>query len=188
MRSRSTYKYIPILVATLMLTGCHAANGPSPEGELEMSIQLTSTAFAEGGTIPKQFTCDGEDASPPLAWSGIPANAYSLALIADDPDAPVGTWVHWVIFDMPSTLTGLPQGVTKTLSIPDTSTQGKNDFGKPGYGGPCPPKGKPHRYFFKLYALDAKLNLKPGASKAEVENAMKGHILAQGQLMGLYGR
>ena len=153
-----------------------------------MSIHLTSTAFTEGQPIPKHYTCDAEDASPPLAWSGIPAEAQSLALIADDPDAPVGIWVHWVIYDLPDDLSSLPEGVVKTLSVPDIGTQGKNDFGKPGYSGPCPPKGKPHRYFFKIYALDTLLNLKPGASKPDLEKAMQGHILAQGQLMGVYGR
>lgn len=153
-----------------------------------MSIQLTSTAFSEGQLIPKRYTCDAEDASPPLAWSGIPAEAQSLVLIADDPDAPVGTWVHWVIYDLPADLNGLPEGVAKTLTVPDIGTQGRNDFGKPGYGGPCPPKGKPHRYFFKIYALERLLNLKPGATKADLEKAMQGHILAKGQLIGTYSR
>lgn len=153
-----------------------------------MNITLTSTAFAEGGRIPNRYTCDAEDSSPPLAWGSLPTGTESLALIADDPDAPVGTWVHWVIYDMPATLNGLSEGIPKSLSVPEIGKQGLTDFRKPGYGGPCPPKGKPHRYFFKLYALDTLLNLDPGVSKAEVEKAMKGHILAQGQLMGLYSR
>lgn len=152
-----------------------------------MSIQITSAAFTEGNPIPKKYTCDGEDASPPLTWSGVPAGAKSLALIADDPDAPVGTWVHWVIFNLPPTLTGLQEGTTKTPTV-EGGVQGNNDFRKTGYGGPCPPRGKPHRYFFKLYALDTSLSLEPGATKAEVEKAMRGHILAQGQLMGTYSR
>jgi Raf kinase inhibitor-like YbhB/YbcL family protein len=153
-----------------------------------MSIQITSTAFNEGGSIPKKYTCDGEDISPPLAWSGVPAAAKSLALIADDPDAPAGVWVHWVIFNMPATLAGLPEGVSKTPNVPGIGLQGSNDFRKTIYNGPCPPRGKPHRYFFKLYALDSTLNLKAGASKADVEKAMKGHILASGQAIGTYGR
>lgn len=153
-----------------------------------MTIQITSSAFSEGGKIPQKYTCDGEDASPPLAWSGIPAGTQSLALIADDPDAPVGTWVHWVLYNIPPDLSGLPEGIAKTASVEDTGLQGNNGFRKAGYGGPCPPKGKPHRYFFKLYALDMILGLEAGASKADLEEAMQGHILAQGQLIGLYGR
>jgi Raf kinase inhibitor-like YbhB/YbcL family protein len=153
-----------------------------------VALQLTSPDFSSGGNIPKQFTCDGADVSPALQWSGAPANAQSLALIADDPDAPVGTWVHWVLYDAPATLTVFPQNFPKAEQAQDGTRQGTNDFKKVGYGGPCPPPGKPHRYFFKLYALDAKLNLKPGATKKDVEQAMQGHILAQGEYMGRYGR
>ncbi len=153
-----------------------------------MTIQITSAAFTEGGAIPKKHTCDGEDISPALAWSGIPSGTQSLALIADDPDAPVGTWVHWVLYNIPSTLNGLPEGVAKSPNVEGIGLQGNNGFRRSGYGGPCPPKGKPHRYFFKLYALDTSLNLKAGATKADIEKAMGGHILAQGQLMGTYGR
>ena len=147
-----------------------------------MTIQLTSPAFSEGGTIPKIFTCDADNVSPQLAWSGVPSETKSLVLIVDDPDAPAGDWVHWVLYDLPPELTGLAEG------IKGVGVDGVNDFRKPGYGGPCPPRGTNHRYFFKLYALDTRLNLKPGASKAEVEKAMDGHILAQGQLVGIYGR
>ena len=147
-----------------------------------MTLQVSSTAFAEGGTIPKKYTCDDVNVSPALAWSGVPQGTRSLALIADDPDAPVGTWVHWVLYDLPADLTSLPEGAQ------GLGTQGTNDFRRSGYGGPCPPKGPAHRYYFKLYALDTQLNLKAGATKADVEKVMKGHILAQGQLMGKYGR
>ena len=153
-----------------------------------MSLTITSAAFSEGGAIPKKYTCDAEDASPPLAWQGVPANSKSLALIAEDPDAPAGTWVHWVILDMPATLADLPEGVAKQATVEGVGVQGNNDFRRVGYGGPCPPRGKPHRYFFKLYALDIVLNLKAGATKADLEKAMRGHILAQGQLVGTYGR
>lgn len=153
-----------------------------------MAIQITSSAFNEGNPIPKKYTCDGEDVSPPLAWSGVPAGAKSLALIVDDPDAPVGTWTHWVIFNLPPTLNGLSEGIAKTPQVEGGAVQGNNDFRRPGYGGPCPPRGKTHRYFFKLYALDTSLALKAGSSKAEVEKAMRGHILAQGQLIGAYSR
>jgi len=147
-----------------------------------MPIQITSSAFKDGETIPAKYTCDGANVSPSLAWSSVPGGTRSLAVIADDPDAPVGTWVHWVLYDLPAGLTSLVEGVQ------GVGLQGINDFRKIGYGGPCPPRGTPHRYFFKLYALDALANLKPGASKADLEKAMQGHILAQGQLMGRYGR
>jgi hypothetical protein len=160
--------------------GCQAA--PAAQGGTVMPIQITSSAFKDGETIPAKYTCDGANVSPPLAWSGVPGGTQSLAVIADDPDAPVGTWVHWVLYDLPAGQTSLVEGVQ------GVGLQGTNDFRKTGYGGPCPPRGKPHRYFFKLYALDALANLKPTASKADLEKAMQGHILAQGQLMGRYGR
>ena len=119
-----------------------------------MPFQMTTTAFSSGGTIPKNYTCDGPDLSPPLTWKDAPAGTQSFALIADDPDAPAGTWVHWVVYNVPSTAKELPEGVQKTEKLPDGTLQGRNDFRKIGYGGPCPPPGKPHRYFFKLYALD----------------------------------
>lgn len=128
-----------------------------------------------------QYTCDGEDVSPPLQWSGVPPEAARLALIVDDPDAPAGTWVHWVLFDMPADLRELPEGG-------EAGVQGQTSFGQVGYGGPCPPGGSEHRYFFRLYALDQALGLPEGASRAEVDAAMEGHILAQAELMGLYGR
>lgn len=151
-------------------------------------MQLTSTAFTEGSPIPAQHTCDGTNSSPPLKWSGVPAEAKSLALIADDPDAPMGTWVHWVVYDLPPTTTELAEGVAKSQFIPGGAKQGLNDFRHLGYGGPCPPPGKAHRYFFKLYALDTQLELKPGATKKEVEGAMAKHILAEGHLLGTYKR
>jgi len=151
-------------------------------------MQLTSTAFSEGGSIPAKFTCDDRNVSPVLTWSGVPTGAKSLVLIADDPDAPGGTWVHWVLYDLPATTSELAEDAPKTQYLPSGAKQGLNDFKRLGYGGPCPPPGKPHRYFFKLYALDALLELKPGATKNEVERAMQKHILGQGQLMGMYKR
>ena len=148
---------------------------------------ITSPAFKEGAPIPRRHTCDGDDVSPPLSWTGVPAEAASLALISDDPDAPMGTWSHWVIYSIPPGETGLPESVPPERSISSGAKQGTNDFRKIGYGGPCPPSGT-HRYFFKLYALDAKLKLDPGATKAQLENAMKGHIIAQAQLIGTYKR
>ncbi|MGH7700729.1 MAG: YbhB/YbcL family Raf kinase inhibitor-like protein [Gemmatimonadales bacterium] len=153
-------------------------------------MKLTSTAFADGATIPVKHTCDGPDVSPPLAWSEAPASTSGFALIMDDPDAPMGTWVHWVLWNLPGATTSLPEGVpkTETLKALSGALQGNNTWPKIGYYGPCPPPGKPHRYFFKLYALDAALNLKPGATKADIEKAIQGHVLEQAQVMGAYGR
>ena len=153
-----------------------------------MSIQITSAAFADGQSIPAKYTCEGNDVSPPLEWTNAPANTRSFALIADDPDAPAGTWVHWVIYDLPANISALPEGVAKTQTIAGNAKQGMNDFRRIGYGGPCPPPGKPHRYFFRIYALDTMPNLKPGATKKELLKATNGHVLAEGQLMGTYQR
>lgn len=153
-----------------------------------MKIEITSSAFVEGKPIPAKYTCDDRDSSPPLEWKNIPPVAKSLALIADDPDAPVGTWVHWVLYDLPPTTTQLPENLDKSQYVLGGTKQGINDFRRLGYGGPCPPSGKPHRYFFKLYALDKMLNLNPGLTKKDVLKAMEGHVLAEGQLMGTYQR
>ena len=153
-----------------------------------MSFDLSSASFAAAQLIPTRFTCEGSDASPELSWKDAPNAARSFALIADDPDAPVGTWVHWVLYNLPADAKELPEGVQKQEQLPNGALQGRNDFRKIGYGGPCPPAGKAHRYFFKLYALDSKLDLKAGASKADLEGAMKGHILGQAQIVGLYKR
>ena len=152
-----------------------------------MAITITSSAFTEGALIPKKHTCDAEDISPDLKWSGVPREAKSLALICDDPDAPVGTWVHWVLFNIPAEAGALAAGTPPDAVLDSGARQGKNDFRKLGYGGPCPPGGT-HRYFFKLYALDTVLSLESGSTKAQLVAAMKGHILAEGQLMGKYKR
>ena len=152
-----------------------------------MSIQLTSPAFREGETIPKQHTGDGADTSPPLRWGDPPEGTRTFALVCDDPDAPRKTWVHWVIFNLPADLRQL-DAVPAREALDSGARQGKNDFGKAGYGGPAPPRGKPHRYFFKLYALDQPLDLPAGATKDQLLAAMKGHGLAEGQLMGKYSR
>ena len=151
-------------------------------------MQLSSPAFSEGSAIPAKYTCDEKNLSPPLKWSGVPAEAKSLALIADDPDAPAGTWVHWVVFDLPISSSDLAESEPKSQHLQGGATQGLNDFKHLGYGGPCPPAGNPHRYFFKLYALDKKLDLKPGVTKKDVEHAMETHIVAKAQLMGTYQR
>ncbi len=153
-----------------------------------MAFTISSTSFSNGGEIPKRFTCDGADTSPELSWTDPPADTRSFALIADDPDAPDGTWTHWVLFDLPPITNSLPEGMTKIDELPGGERQGRNDFRKIGYNGPCPPPGKPHRYFYKLYALDRKLGLKPGADKQELEHAMQNHILGKTEWMGKYQR
>lgn len=142
---------------------------------------------ADGESIPSRFTCDGEDVSPEFNWTNSPEGTSSFALICDDPDAPAGTWVHWVIYDIPDTIRSLPEAVPDAPQL-KYGTQGRNDFGNIGYGGPCPPRGKPHRYFFKLYALDEPTGLKPGATKNELINAMKGHVLHETSIMATYKR
>lgn len=151
-------------------------------------ISLLSDAFEEGTPIPRQHTCDGADLSPALSWEGIPDGTRSLALICDDPDAPVGTWVHWVIYGLPADAVELPAGVPTDPELEGGVRQGVNDFGRYGYGGPCPPPGPPHRYFFRVYALDAELDLSAGASKQELLAAMEGDVLDEGVLMGTYQR
>jgi len=178
-----------VLFVTAML-GCLVTAGGADKlnPKKVMNLQITSPAFSEGQPIPAKYSCEGNDASPPLKWTNAPANTKSFALIADDPDAPVGTWVHWVLYDLPPNATELPEDVAKTQFTSSGAKQGLNSWPRLGYGGPCPPPGKPHRYFFKLYALDTMLDLKPGATKKDVEAAMKGLILAEGQLMGTYQR
>jgi hypothetical protein len=151
-------------------------------------FELTTASFIPGGNIPRQFTCEGEDISPALAWTEPPSGTQSFALIMDDPDAPMGTFVHWVLYNLPATARRIPDRVPRKDDLAGGGMQGRNDFPVTGYGGPCPPPGKPHRYFFKLYALDSKLNLQAGVRKRDVEQAMKGHVLAESQLMGRYAR
>ena len=156
------------------------------EGE-KMEIRITSAAFKEGEFIPKKYTCDGENVSPPLEWNGIPVEAKSIAIICDDPDAPMGTWVHWVVFNIPASKNKLNEKIPANKVLEDGTTQGSNDFKKIGYGGPCPPSGT-HRYFFKIYALDKRVELIPGATKSELLHEINEHILAEGKLMSKYSR
>jgi Raf kinase inhibitor-like YbhB/YbcL family protein len=151
------------------------------------TLEIKSSAFKPGETIPKKYTCDGDDISPQISWGKTPDGTKELVLICDDPDAPMGTWVHWVLYGIQPSVNVLAENLTKTDTI-GAIKQGKNSFGKIGYGGPCPPKGSVHRYFFKLFAIDTPLDLKPGATKEAVTKAMEGHILARGELMGRYGR
>jgi len=150
-------------------------------------IDVRSSAFSEGDRIPSDFTCDGADMSPPIEWSGVPAKAQSLAIIVDDLDAPAGNWTHWLVYDLSPDLVRLPAGISSGEKLSVGGSQGRTDFGKIGYRGPCPPSGE-HRYFFRIYALDATLRLKPGASRQELSQAMQGHVLAEGVLMGKYDR
>ena len=152
-----------------------------------MEIKITSSAFEDGGLIPAKYTCDGADISPPLRWDVVPEGTKSIALICDDPDAPMGTFVHWVIFGLPAETRELMENIPSDETLPNGAKQGKSDFGRIGYGGPCPPSGT-HRYFFKIYALDTEVALAAGASKRELLGAMEGHILGQGQLIGKYKR
>ncbi|MGC8602525.1 MAG: YbhB/YbcL family Raf kinase inhibitor-like protein [Desulfomonilaceae bacterium] len=157
------------------------------KGGRTMNIEVTSTAFQDGAMIPKVYTCDGQNISPPLSWSGVPTQTKSIALIMDDPDAPRGTWVHWVLFNIPPDTKDLPEKTPLGPSLANGARQGMNSWPKLGYGGPCPPSGI-HRYYFKIYALDLVLPQQTGMTKAQLIKAMEGHILAQGQLMGKYTR
>jgi len=150
-------------------------------------MEIHSTAFRNGETIPSIYTCDGKDISPQIAWSNIPPGTKSLALICDDPDAPGGTWVHWVIFNIPSSLNGLSENMPRTPMLPNDIIQSKNSWGRTGYGGPCPPRGV-HRYYFKLYALDISLKIDSNSLIKDVSGAMKDHILGKAELMGRYSR
>ncbi|ODS30152.1 MAG: hypothetical protein SCARUB_04743 [Candidatus Scalindua rubra] len=152
-----------------------------------MKLEIKSTAFEEGGSIPRKYTCDGADISPPLSWTQPPEGTKSLVLICDDPDAPMGTWVHWVLYGLSPNTLELAENIPDEKEVLDGAKHGVNDFRRIGYGGPCPPGGT-HRYFFKLYAVDTEVGLNAGATKDEVLNAIKGHVLAEGELMGRYSR
>jgi Raf kinase inhibitor-like YbhB/YbcL family protein len=184
---------IPVLFAIFSIAPASAQNQQSSkpiaqDGRAVMTIQVSTSSFKAGGTIPTKFTCSGADVSPELSWPPPPADAKSLALIVDDPDAPAGTWNHWLLYNLPPSVHALPENQPRSAELPNGALQGKNDFGKFGYNGPCPPPGKPHRYFFRLYALDIKLDLKAGADRRTLDEALKGHIVAQGEVMGTFGR
>jgi len=149
---------------------------------------LTTTAFAAGAEIPEQYTCKGHDASPPLQWSGAPVKTGSFVMIMDDPDAPSGVWVHWVMWNLPRSAHALPEDVANEGEMDDGSRQGNNSFQRVGYNGPCPPPGHTHRYFFRLYALDEKLALTPPVGRGDVDAAIKGHVLAETEYMGTFHR
>ncbi len=183
--------YIFLLMPPVLFYGCEKKETTRiPEGKKEaekMAIKITSPAFDQGGMIPSKYTADGQNISPPLKWEDVPEGTTTIALISDDPDAPMGTWVHWVMWNIPPDKKELSENVPPDKRLPDGSIQGITDFRKPGYGGPAPPSGT-HRYFFKVYALDMKLDLPDNSTKADLVKAMQGHILAQGELMGKYKR
>jgi len=154
---------------------------------MSTNIIVKSDSFSDGGMIPAKYTCDGANISPQLSWDNAPKGTKSFVLICEDPDAPMGTFTHWVLYDIPADVHELPENLPKDKILPNGAKQGITDFKKVGYGGPCPPNGT-HRYYFKLYALDTLLNLEPGLKKEDILKAMNGHILAQGQIMGKYAR
>jgi len=185
------FAFVLILISTVLFTGACAKpdRQVSPvKTRAAITMKITSPGFAEGQPIPSKYTCDGENVSPALSWDQVPPAAKAFTLICDDPDAPAGTWVHWVLYDLPASNRALREGIQPAAQLPSGASQGHNDFRQSGYGGPCPPPGTSYRYYFKVYALDGTLGLKPGATKADVETAMKGHILGEGQLMGTYKR
>jgi Raf kinase inhibitor-like YbhB/YbcL family protein len=165
-----------------------AASVFSAESKTAQKFALISSAFQAGADIPRKYSCEAEDVSPPLRWENAPAGTKAFTLIADDPDAPGGTWVHWVIYDLPPETKELTEAMAKTETLANGAKQGVNDFRKIGYSGPCPPPGSAHRYFFKVYALEAPTHLKPRATKREVLEAIKGHMLGEGELLGRYKR
>jgi len=186
-----TRRLLALLCGALLLSACAGAQVASPQPaetpQGGVTMKLTSPAFLEGAMIPSKYTCDDQDISPALAWSDAPAGTKALALICDDPDAPAGTWVHWVLSNLPADSTGLPEGVPADKTLKAGGIQGTTSFRRIGYGGPCPPSGT-HRYFFKLYALDGPLALSNNATARDVAAAIKGHILAEAKLMGRYKR
>ncbi len=190
MKIRITAAAIPLcVVLTLFMTACKSGEqGRGRNGTNGQTIRLTCPAFSDGSPIPVVYTCDGDDFSPPLAWETIPDSTRSFCLICDDPDAPAGTWVHWMLYDLPDTVRELPEAMPKTDLTFYGARQGKNDFSRIGYGGPCPPGSSEHRYYFRIYALDAVLALPAGVNRAALESAMEGHVLGSGQLMGTYKR
>ncbi len=187
---RSTCRVVvllTVLIFTLLMSvGCQPKGEPSKEAEIVLSV--SSAAFREGEVIPAKYTCQGQDVSPPLTLSEAPVGTQSLALIVDDLDAPGGVFTHWIIFNIPADSRELPEAVPTQAELPSGALQGKNDFGRMGYAGPCPPSGRPHRYQFTIYALDSRLGLTAGVTKTQLLAAMPGHILAQGELNGRYQR
>ncbi len=181
---RRALAIVPLLILAMLMFAV-------PErvpGQQAAKMELKTTSFEPGGFIPKRFTCEAADVSPALSWGDPPAGTQSFAIIEDDPDAPSGTFVHWLVYDLPAAYRRLPEALSGNDQMAGGGRQGTNDFSRTGYSGPCPPPGKPHRYFIRLYALDGKLDLRPAATRKELDSAMRGHILAQAELMGRFKR
>jgi Raf kinase inhibitor-like YbhB/YbcL family protein len=184
--------FYTLVMLPILFCSCKQKEKPRLPQEAEkeakkMTIKITSPAFEQGSMIPSKYTADGQNISPPLKWEGVPEGTATIALISDDPDAPIGTWVHWVMWNIPPNKKELSENIPPDQKLPDGSIQGITDFRRPGYGGPAPPSGT-HRYYFKIYALNTKLDLPTSSTKAQLVKAMEGHILAEGQLMGKYTR
>mgnify|MGYP001143671478 CR=1 FL=1 len=167
--------------------GTNQTEAPSPKGASEMEIEVSSPAFENGEPIPAKYTADGENVSPPIDIRGVPGETKSIALVCEDPDAPGGTFVHWIVFNLNATQRELPENITDHEALSSGAKLGKNDFGDLGYGGPAPPSGT-HRYFFRVYALDTSLTLDSGATRKQLDGAVENHVIAQGELMGTYSR
>jgi hypothetical protein len=175
-----------IIVLAIVVASSMLQSQTRQATSLRMKFQLTSSAFTSGGAIPREYTCDAADRSPHLQWSEPPAGTVTFALIMADPDAPSGDWVHWVVWNIPETSRGIPEDVRRQEQLTDGTRQGRNSFGKVGYNGPCPPPGQTHRYFFRVYAVATKLDLPAGASRDELDSALKGHVLAEAEYMDTY--
>jgi len=188
-REGSDFRFFHLILSlALLVTACSHSHSSLKEEKMAMEMKVFSNAFLEGEAIPVKYTCDGQEVSPPLRWHNVPQGARSLALICEDPDAPSGVFVHWILFNLSPTVAELSEGVPTSEALEGGGKQGRNDFKRTGYGGPCPPRHGPHHYFFRLYALDTELRLDAGATKQEVTRAMEGHVLAAGHLMGTYKR
>lgn len=182
------FALLPVLFIEAEAIAGTAQTAPGARRIATMKLEVTSPAFSNGQTIPKGYTADGKNVSPPIKWSQPPSGTKSLALICDDPDAPAGTWVHWVVYGIPANTTELIEAASSDGKLPNGAKQGSNSFRRAGYGGPSPPPGRPHRYFFKVYAVDVDLSAEPEADAKRIEQKISGHTLASGQLMGTYGR
>ncbi len=181
-------RWTRMILATIVVANLSALSQTKSHASAHMSFELTSPAFTSGAAIPRQYTCEGTDESPELKWGQPPQGTLAFAVVMHDPDAPVGDWVHWVAWNIPATSHGMATNFPRQEQFADGTRQGRNDFHKIGYNGPCPPPGKTHRYFFRLYAVDKSLELAAGASRFQLDSAMKGHTLAEAEYMGSYRR
>ena len=191
MKTLLAFFVLPMLIIPgILLPACSKSGQQTRthQGKPVSDIKLTCPAFSNGAAIPIVHTCDGDDFSPPLAWEGIPDSAKSICLVCDDPDAPGGTWVHWILFNLPDSVKQFPEALPKTEVTFYGARQGLNDFGRMGYWGPCPPPGKAHRYFFRIYALDIMLPLAAGIHRSTLDSAMTTHVLGSGEMFGSYKR